>query len=248
MIFDKEKFSSLCEELSANATEGDSIGTYNEKRLHRIIKRLISQNESDYEYKIGRHVADVFDGKTITEIQTGGFYPLRKKIDYYLSNTEYFVRVIKPVVAEKRIVRVDKESGEVIRCRRSPLRARLGKRLLDFSYLGECFLSSRFEVVLLYVSADEHRYTDKPVRYRRSGRYDSELYPTELLDIEVWRGREAFAHLLEDMPDLFYSKDFSARHSLSGRELYSALKLLCELGLITRGEKSAKGYEYRISK
>ena len=75
--------------------------------------------------------------------------------------------------------------------------------------------------------------------------HDEKGDPTELLDIEVWRGREAFAHLLEDMPDTFYSKDLSARYSLFGRELYGTLKLLLTLGFISRGEKGGAGYEYR---
>ena len=113
-MFDREKFAKLCAEDGAGEICADSIGLYKEKRLHRILKRLVCENPDAHEFKIGNYVADVFETGRITEIQTGSFYPLHRKLTYYLAKTDYEVRLVHPVIAEKRIIRIDKESGEVI--------------------------------------------------------------------------------------------------------------------------------------
>ena len=79
---DKETalFSELCELHSATEVRGGEfagIGVDNEKRIHRVIKEFVSSDPEAYEIKLGGAVADVFSDGTVTEIQTGGFYPLK---------------------------------------------------------------------------------------------------------------------------------------------------------------------------
>ena len=70
---------------------------------------------------MGRFVIDLVraDGELV-EVQTGGFGALGKKLDALLD--EHRIRVVHPVAAERRIVRVD-EHGQVLGARRSPKRA-----------------------------------------------------------------------------------------------------------------------------
>jgi hypothetical protein len=69
---------------------------------------------------VGRFVIDLVraDGELV-EVQTGGFGALGTKLDALLD--EHRVRVVHPVAAEGRIVRVD-EHGEVASVRQSPKR------------------------------------------------------------------------------------------------------------------------------
>ena len=80
----------------------DGIGTLGEKQMHAAIKRFICADESKHEIKLDkprdnadgkakarRFVADILDGKTVYEIQTGSFAPLVKKIQWILDNTDY---------------------------------------------------------------------------------------------------------------------------------------------------------------
>ena len=70
---------------------------------------------------MGRFVIDVVrsDGELV-EVQTGGFGALGIKLDALLD--EHRMRIVYPVAAERRIVRVD-EHGQVLGARRSPKRA-----------------------------------------------------------------------------------------------------------------------------
>ena len=73
------------------------ITTYMERSLHRSLKSHFCSDETKHEIKIGRFVADVCDGKTIFEIQTGNFSPLRKKIQFYLENTDFDIVIVRPI-------------------------------------------------------------------------------------------------------------------------------------------------------
>lgn len=243
-MFDREKFAKLCAEESAGESCADSIGLYKEKRLHRILKLLSCENMSAHEVKVGNYVADVFEKGRITEIQTGSFYPLREKLAYYLCETDYAVRLVHPVIAEKRIVRIERESGEVIRSRRSPKRVEMGEIMREIYWISELVKNERLEIVVLYISADEYRYSEA-VRYRRSGKYDSELLPREILSEERFCGVESYKFLLDGTPERFSAKEYGARKKLRGRELYSTLNLLTALGLLEREKGTNKAYEYR---
>ena len=92
-------FACICRELEesdGSYSPREAIGTYMEKQMHVALKRYATTDESRYEVKIGPYIADVCEKDRITEIQTGGFYPLREKIAYYLNETEYHVTILHP--------------------------------------------------------------------------------------------------------------------------------------------------------
>ena len=85
----RERFSAICEEerlLPCEKPQG--IGVYNEKSLHRVLKRLICEDESAYEIPVGRFVADVLCDGHITEIQTRQLDRLLPKLKYYIERLE----------------------------------------------------------------------------------------------------------------------------------------------------------------
>ena len=248
MSVDKERFDVLCEEYRDWSQTGESIGTYREKRLHLILKRFVCDNSECYEVKVGKYVADVFCDGHITEIQTGSFYPLKDKLAYYLNETDFSVTVIHPVIASKRIVRMDKDTGEVIRSRMSPKRIRSGEILKELFWISELLKNERLDVVILYLSADEYRYSDEVVRYRKSGKRDSEIFPRELVRTETFCGVESYRYLLEGCPEVFTAKEFAVLRGMVGRELYSTLNLLCTLGLLDKRKRDARSSEYVIEK
>ena len=97
------------------------IGVLREGPLHAAVKEFLAAPADRFEVPIGRFVIDlVRENGEVVEVQTGGFAALGRKLDVLLD--EHRVRVVHPVAAERRIVRVD-ENGEVLAARRSPKRA-----------------------------------------------------------------------------------------------------------------------------
>ena len=224
-----------------SAEEG--IGIYNEKRLHRVLKRTFCDNENFFEIKVGRYTADVLCDGHIYEIQCASFAPLTDKIGYYLNETDNFVTVVHPLVVKRKIIRADRESGEISYVRSSPKRAHLEDILPKLYYLRDFIGHARFSIIVALVEVEEYRYSEA-VRYRKSGKYDNEVFPTKL--VELIELREV-ADYVEFLPAELIGKEFSAAdyqpHThLRGRDLYSALNLLSHIGLIDKRTEGRRAW------
>ncbi len=184
------------------------IGVMREGPLHAAVKELLSAPGDRFEVPVGRYVIDLVraDGELV-EVQTGGFGALGKKLDALLD--AHRVRVVHPVAAERRIVRVDAE-GEVLSARRSPKRATavaVFDELVAFpSLLTHPHLT--LEVLLL---REDHIRGPEPVKRRRRTRDPGERRLVELLDRVVLRTpADVLAALPPLPPEPFSTREFAA--------------------------------------
>jgi hypothetical protein len=159
------------------------IGVLREGPLHAALKRALACPGDRFEVTIGRYVIDLIraDGELV-EVQTGGFGPLAPKLDALLD--EHRFRIVYPVAARRRIVRVDAE-GLVLSARASPRRAgalELFDRLVTFpSLLSHPHLT--LEVVLV---AEDHIRAPAPLRGPRRTRDPGQRRLAEILQrIEI---------------------------------------------------------------
>lgn len=243
---DKRFHELCCQDLLIYGSDGDGIGTYNEKRFHRIFKRYVTENAECYEVKVGKYVADVLCDGHVTEIQTKSYSKIAPKIAYYLGQTEYSVSVILPLVSKKRIIRADKQTGEVMYTRRSPIRISEYDALSELYYLRDYIGSERLLIHILMVSAEEYRYSER-VKYRRSGAYDNDLRPVDILDEIVLQKKKDYERFVPESlkNGEFDAKQYAKATALRGRALYSALNTLYEIGVLTRraeGKRFIYGY------
>lgn len=241
-----ERFAALCgrEAERADGTAGERFELYAEKRLHRILKDFISENEETQEQSVGKYTADVLVGEEIFEIQTKSLRPLLPKLSYYLENTEYRVTVVHPILAEKTLIRAERETGEVLSVRKSPKRSTVFDGLAELYWLSSLLPNERFCVKFFLLRADEVRYSER-VRYRKKGAYDSELFPRELLDEVVLREKEDYRLFLPEGLSDFTAAEYAVFSKLRGRKLYSALNTLCAIGVL-RKEQEGKKYRYCV--
>lgn len=245
------RFDALCREfLSLSAIrDSEQIGTYNEKPLHKILKRTVTDAESCFEQRVGPYVADVREEGRITEIQTGGFYPLAPKLSYFLKETQDAVTVVHPVTEELTIVRVDPKTGEVLRRAKSPKKGRVHDVLPELWYLRDVFPNERLTVAVPLLRAEEYRYSER-MRYRKAGAYDAQFLPLAMLSYhEIKTLCDVVALLPEDLRtmDGFTAEQFGKAMGLPhGRRRAIALSFLCDKGICTR-EKKGRGYLYRIT-
>lgn len=247
MPSEKERLDRLCEELAGGSEaklETGQIGMMGEKRLHMLGKRLACPHSDCHEVRVGQYHADVLCDGEITEVQTASWYPLQKKLRYYLEQTDYRVTLLCPVVAKRRLIRLDAQTGEVMRCRLSPKRVRAWQMLAEAYWIGDLLEHERFRVRILYLAADEYRYSERLERGRKAGRYEKEVFPRELLAEETWQGRDSLIPLVEMLPEEFDRKTFGTVSGLTGQIAWRALTLLCRLGFLD-AKKEGKAYRYR---
>ena len=239
-MIDRVRFKELCARGAQLSVPKRGIGTYSEKRLHRILKSLIA-DESFQEVPIGDYVADVLKDGIITEVQTGGFQKYLPKLRYYLDKTEFRIRLIIPIIAEKTIIRIDEDTGEIIRKKRSPLKGNGFDGLAALYPIRQILPSDRVETELLFIAAEEHRYSER-IRYRKAGAYISELFPTELMGQIRLKEEKDFLDFIPKQTE-FTAKEYSDFSKKKGRELYSCLNTLCAMGLLTK-RKDGKAYVF----
>ncbi len=240
---EKKRFSELCrEENQVHEHVGDGIGTYREKRLHRILKRLLTEaSHGETEVPIGKYVADVLGEGGIVEIQTGSLRPLLPKLNDYLQATEHRITVVHPIIAEKQLIRSDRETGEILSSRRSSRRGRAEDILPELYWLSELLPCERICIWVLLIRAEEVRFSER--RYRcREGAYDAELYPLECVGEVVLRDLADYAVFLPRGCESFDAAEYGRWSKLKNRKLYSALNALVSMGLL---ERISDGRKYR---
>lgn len=229
---EKGRFEKICEEtLAADRTRG--IGTLGEKTLHRVLKRFFCDAECVHEVKLGDFVADAVLGGVIYEIQTGGFFPLKKKLQYYKENTDYSVRIVCPVVKKKSLVWVDPESGEMSAPRRTNVGLGKWRVLAEMIYLLPIFDFSRTSLLLAELVVEDYKLLDGYGKDKkiRASRY--ERLPRELLALHEIKNRKDFAaHFLPELPEVFGSAEFSKKTGLRRRSLSAALKVLLTMDIV----------------
>lgn len=235
----------------------DGIGTLGEKQMHAAIKRFICADESKHEIKLDkprdnsdgkakarRFVADILDGKTVYEIQTGSFAPLVKKIQWILDNTDYNITVIHPM-AETKWVNLLGDDGNIERRFKSPKRERVEDIASELYYLRDFISCPRFSLVILMLEAEQYK-KNVETKKRRGAKYQKyELIPMNLLRAHIFYGVEDYKRFLpESLEEKFTVKQFSNATKIRGRDAYSMVHTLCYLGLARECGKEGRSMVY----
>lgn len=214
----------------------NQITTYMERSLHSSLKLHFCPDEAFHEVKIGKFVADAYDGRTIFEIQTGNLAPLEKKIRFYLENTDLEVVVVRPIAQNRRIFWLDKNSGEMSRAPRlSAKHENLPYGIADLYYLSDLIGRERLSFCFVLMEIDEVRLLDgygknKKIRATSVDRLAGEIYSKHYIKTLD----DVRALLLPLLPDTKFSREeLSTSLALKGMKLWSMQKLLLEKEILS---------------
>jgi len=181
----------------AYAVPVSSIGVLREGPLHAAVKEMLARPGDRFEVPVGRFVIDLVraDGELV-EVQTGGFSALGPKLDALLDEHQF--RIVHPVAAERRIVRVD-DDGEItsVSCsRRKAGVVDIFDKLVAFpSLLTHPHLT--IEVLLL---REDHVRGLRAARTGRRRRDPGERRLVDVLDRVELRGPEDVVSTLPALP------------------------------------------------
>ena len=248
----KAYFDRLCSEvLTSSQPEGEGgIGTLGEKRMHALIKRYLCPNADFHEVAMegARYVADVRVGDEILEVQTGGFFPMKKKIDYYLQKTPCQVTVVHPIPAVKWISWIDPVTYDISKPKRSPRRGTLLDLLPELYSLLPMLKNERLSFRVLLLEVQEFRWRNGYSRDRKRGSERYERLPVSLLEDRSFTTPEDFAALLPEelKTGEFTVKQFSAATHLRGRDAYSAVHALEEMGVLLPVAPIGRAMAFRV--
>ena len=214
------------------------IGVLREGPLHAAVKALLAGPGDRLEVPVGRYVIDIVraDGELV-EVQTGGFGALGKKLDALLD--EYRIRVVHPVAAQRRIVRVDVQ-GQVLGSRRSPAHATavaVFDKLVAFpSLLTHPNLT--IEVLLL---REDHIRRPQPTTTRGRTRDPGERRLIEVLDrVELRTPQDILAALPALPPEPFSTRELAALLGCSTLLAQRTLYCLRMIGIVEPAGKRGR--------
>jgi hypothetical protein len=215
-----------------------SIGVLGEGPLHAAVKALLAEPGDRLEVPVGRFVVDLLraDGELV-EVQTGGFGALGSKLDALLD--EHRMRIVHPVAAERRIIRVD-EHGQVLGARRSPKRGtavEVFDRLVAFpSLLTHPNLT--IEVLLL---REDHIRRPQPKTTRGRTRDPGERRLVEVLDRVTLYTTEDILAMLPSLPrEPFSSRELAAVLHCSTLLAQRTLYCLRTIGIVEPAGKRGR--------
>ena len=182
---DSERFARACDAASARVRDG--IGTMGEKGIHHALKHYFEPDTSCHEVAVGGYIADIVGEDGIIEIQSAGFYRMKDKLSQFLDYAR--VTIVYPCVVNKRIIKLDPDSGEVISIRRSPRHKGEYDIFSELRAISQMAAHERLTVCIAMLEADEYRCGEKK-RRRRNIPNKVEILPTALTDLIYLRSPE----------------------------------------------------------
>ncbi len=222
----------------------DGIGRLSEKSLHGVLKFYLDSDPDHHEVVLPEGpVADVFDGNTVVEIQTGSYTALAKKLPRVLPY--HPVKVYCPILRDRYLYTLDPETGIISGGRKSPVHGSRAASLVALSSLDQFLDDPNFSLTFLLVDVAEYR--TPPTRGKRKGT-KLDRVPIQIADVWIVAGREDYISLIPlGLPEIFTAKDFNKKAHLRGRNASIALKLLRDSGTVSKVGNEGNTYLYKIT-
>ncbi len=239
---DSERFNRALEAASSREREG--IGTLGEKGVHNTLKHYYEPDSSCHEVPIGNYVADIVGENGIIEIQTASFYRMKDKLSCFLEAAH--VTIVWPCVVNKRIIRIDPETGEVVSTRRSCVHRGEYDIFYELNGIRDFLTNPALSICIAQLEADEYRpISEKKGRRHRGANNSVERYPT-MLSGEVWLSspEDYLRFMPSGLPERYTAKAFAAACGLHIDTARYVLSVLTALGVVERCGKENRAYIY----
>jgi len=169
-----------------------------ETSLHRQLKELYADSHDQVEVRLGSFIIDAIQDETLVEIQHGSLAAIRDKCHKLLR--QHRLRVVKPIVARKQLVKLTRKGGKVAGRRMSPKKGTMIDLFHELIYFTKVFPHPNLELEVILVDMEEWRYP-KPLRQRRWRRRDYKVQDQVLIEIEQQQTFRSAADLLALLPD-----------------------------------------------
>ena len=192
--------------------------------LHAALKAWLAVPGDRLEVPMGRFVIDLVraDGELV-EVQTGNFGAMAAKLDALLD--EHRIRIVHPVAADRRIVRVD-DAGVLTAVRRSPRRASVVD-VFDQLVFFPSLISHPHLTIEVLLLREDHVRAVAPVRQRHRTRDPGERRLVDVLERIELRNREDLVAALPPLPAAPFSTRELAELLGCGTVLASASRTAC---------------------
>jgi hypothetical protein len=169
---------------------------------------------------------------------------MRKKIEFYMTQTDHKITVLHPLIGKKQILWLHPEGGEVTPAR-SPLHEGVLHGIAQLKPFLPYLCNGRFHLIFPVIEAEEYRLLDGWGKGGKRGSHRYELMPRALTAVYRLSTREDFLAIFPEMPTDFTAKEFGKTTRLRGYDLYDVLAVFEGIGIIEKCGTRARAVLWR---
>lgn len=217
-----------------------------ETSLHRQLKAIYAGADGRQEVVCEGYRIDAVRGDELIEIQHGSLAAIRDKIRKLLANHD--VRIVKPIIANKLIVKLDRRGGAELERRRSPKRGVLLDIFDELIYFTRVFPHERLTLEALLVDVEERRYPGRGKRRRRRSERDFQIEDQRLLGVvstHSFATARDLQRLLPRLPAPFHTGQLAQRMKAPRWIAQRIAYCLREMGAVEVAGKQGNALLYR---
>ena len=239
MEISKAAFYKITYEMTMAEHERFNIGTYKEKKLHKILKLCLEPDPAFHEIPCAGFIADIKKEDSIIEIETSGFTGLRDKLAAYLP--EYHVTLVYPMAASRSISWIDPDTGAITQKRRSPKKENVYDLLFECIYIADFLTHPNLTILGVCLEMEEYRLLDGWSHDKKKGSHRYERIPIDIYDTICLHGKESYAaRIPESCRDDFTVSAFREAAKINEYTARAILKVLQKTGVIVQSGKKGR--------
>lgn len=168
-----------------------------ETSLHRELKTQYASGDARMEVPLDSYRIDVVSGDQLIEIQHGSLAAIWRKVAKLVLS--HPVLVVKPIIARKTLVKLDREGGQVVERRRSPKQGSYWDIFHELIYFRSLFPHPNLTVEIPLVEVEEWRFPGHG-RRRRWARNDFQVADEKLVAIHSVRRIASVDDVIQWLP------------------------------------------------
>ncbi len=220
-----------------------------ETTLHRQLKQQYAADESQTEVRIGSFRIDVVRDDELIEIQHGSLAAIRDKVQRLLANG-HPLRIVKPMIARRLLVRLARKRGREISRRYSPKKCTLLDLFHELIYFTRVFPHPGLILEVPLVHIEEWRY---PGHGRRRWRRQDDFQVQDQFLLEtITRHEFRTAHdmtriLPATLPTPFHTGQLAESLGINRSTAQRVTYCLRHFGSITQVGKHGNALLYQIA-
>lgn len=218
--------------------------------MHQSLKRLYAESDAATEVKVGAFRIDAVRGDQLIEIQFASLSSIREKIRTLVKTAK--VRVVKPIVASRTIVRQTTSDGPVVSRRKSPKRGVTLDLFDELVYWTKVFPHPNLTLEVPLVSVEEWRLPPEACNRRRR-RYKpkhavKDVMLVSVLEKSTFRSCSDLMKLIDaaNLPNPFDTADLAAHLERPRWTAQRIAYVLRKMGAIDEAGKRGNALTYRV--
>lgn len=218
--------------------------------LHRQLKERYAGQSGKTEKRVDGFRIDAVAGGRLVEIQLGSLSAIRKKIETLVQ--KHRVLVVKPVVLQKTIVKLNKRGGQVVSRRLSPKRGAAIDIFEELMYFRHIFPHRNLTIESPLLEIEEWRYPGRNKRRRRRRQNDFLVEDRRLVAhagetiLKLRTNRDLHKFLPHDLPMEFGTLELAQRMGISRSQSQCIAYCLRHTGAAKVVRKQRNANVYRL--